>query len=33
LFDIRTVDLICRIKSLQEEKRMSLEEIKIELRK
>jgi DNA-binding transcriptional MerR regulator len=33
LFDIRTVDTIRRIKTLQEEKRMSLEEIKEELRK
>ena len=33
LFDIRTVDIIRRIKTLQEEKRMSLEEIKQELKK
>ena len=33
LFDIRTVDILRRIKKLQEEKRLSLEEIKRELRK
>ena len=33
LFDIRTVDILRHIKTLQEEKRLSLEEIKKELRK